>query len=487
MNSRQGKRQIRNSSMQSTGYDQMIYGKVPPQSVELEEVILGAILIEKSAIEVAMEILPKGSFFKTEYNTIYEVLVDLATENRMIDMMVLVEELKKRDQLEFVGGPYAIVKLTNNVISSAHLVDHCRIVMQKFLAREMIRLSGEFITRAYDASEDVFELMEDYERDVMALGTTHISTPMISIADVMKQAVAKIEYWRTLESSMTGVTSGFKEIDRATRGWQGGDLIIIAARPSVGKTAFALNMARNAAVSGVPVAMFSLEMNAVSQGLRMLSAESDLWMVQIQTGRLDDSEMQRLVEKGVNPLVKLPIYFEEKTNLSIGRFRSTVRRLKKKQKIGLVVVDYLQLMTGEGNGRNREQEISNISRSMKTLAMELDIPIIALSQLSRDVEKRANSAPMLSDLRESGAIEQDADVVAFLWSPSEEDVRRDPSLAKVRHFKIAKQRNGVLIKEDLKFLNNVQRFTDNPEDAPSELPEGNWKKIELPTQEQLPF
>jgi replicative DNA helicase len=463
-----------------------VYGKVPPNSLELEEAILGAILIEKNAIEVAMEVLPKGSFYSSTHNQLYEILWDMATNNQRVDMLVLVEELRKRDLLDQVGGPFAIVKLTNSVVSSANLETHCRIVMQKFLAREMIRISGGFINRAYDPSEDVFELLENYEKEVMALGTNHISSAMVGISEVMKRAMAKVEYWRTLESSMTGITSGFKEVDKATRGWQGGDLVIIAARPSVGKTAFALNLVRNAAVSGVPVAMFSLEMNAVSQGLRMLSAESDLWMIQIQTGRLDDQQMHQLFEKGVKPLSNLPIYFEEKTNVSIGRFRSAVRRLYKKHGVRLVIVDYLQLMTGEGNGKNREQEISNISRSMKTLAMELDIPIIALSQLSRDVEKRSNPEPQLSDLRESGAIEQDADLVGFLWAPTEEDVRRDPDLAKVRHFKIAKQRNGVLIKENLKFLNNVQRFTDKPEPVPADLPAGNWKKIE-PEQGGLPF
>jgi replicative DNA helicase len=458
----------------------LVYGKIPPHSKELEEVILGAIMLDKDAFDIVSEILRPECFYVDAHQRIYKAMQELAAKNSPTDLMTVVEQLRTNGELDLIGGPYYVVKLTNHVVSSASIETHSRIVLQKFLAREMIRVSGEFIERAYSIEEDVFDLLEDYERSVMGLGMSHIKSGELSIDSVMLQAVKKIEYWRSLDSSMTGVTSGFKEIDLATRGWQGGDLIILAARPSVGKTAFALNLARNAAVSGTSVAMFSLEMNAVSQGIRMLAAESDLWMMQLQTGRLDESQMNQLYQKGITKLSNLPIVFDEKTNLTLSRFRSAVRRMYKKG-VRMVIVDYLQLMTGDSKN-NREQEISNISRGMKNLATELDIPIIALSQLSREVEKRANREPILADLRESGAIEQDADLVGFLWAPSEEDVKRDPSLEKVRHFKIAKHRNGVLIKENLRFLNHVQRFTDQP---PPELPEGNW--VSIPSQEKLPF
>ena len=473
----------RSSRRPASEVNTLVYGKVPPQAKEAEEAILGSIMLVPSAFETASELLNEDCFYVEVHQRIFRAMRKVASRNDRIDLVTVVQELRNNGDLDYVGGPFYVAKLTNNVTSDANLETHARIVKQKFLAREMIRISGDYVQRGYDESLDVFDSLESFEKDVMALGAQHISAPVVSMDEVMMQAVKKIEHWRTLESTLTGVTSGFKEIDRATRGWQPGDLIILGARPSVGKTAAALNLARNAAISGTPVAMFSLEMLAVSQGLRMLSAESDIWLVQIQSGRLDDQQMHQLFEKGVKPLQNLPIFFEEKTNISISQFRASVRRLYKKKGVRLVIVDYLQLMQADNKKASREQQVSEISREMKTLALELQIPIIALSQMSRDMEKRTNPEPQLSDLRESGAIEQDADLVAFLWATSEEDVKRDPSLAKVRHFKIAKHRNGVLIKEDLRFLNHVQRFTDKPADIPSELPAGNWTPI--PQQQQL--
>lgn len=461
-----------------------IYGKIPPQSKELEQAVLGAIMLDGSAIDIATDILPPGAFYVDAHNRIYRAACELAARNQRVDLLLVVEELRKSEELDIVGGPYYVTQLTNFVVSSANIETHCRIILQKFLAREMIRITSEFCVRAYDDSEDIFDLLESMEQKVLEIGTKHISSPVISMDEVMKRAIAKIEYWRTMDTSLTGVTSGFREIDRATRGWQPQDLIIIAARPSVGKTAFALNLARNAAVAGTPVAMFSLEMNAVSQGLRMLSAESEQWMVSLQTGRLDDLQMQTVFHKGVKKLANLPIYFEENTNVTISRFRVTARRMYKKLGVRLFIIDYLQLMSGDTNEQNREREISKISRELKRLAMELDVPIIALSQLSREIEKRSNPEPLLSDLRESGAIEQDADVVAFLWAPTDEDVVRDPSLAKTRYVKIGKQRNGVLARERVRFDNHIQKFSDA---LPEELPAGNWTPVQTVIQEKLPL
>jgi replicative DNA helicase len=481
----ESKRERRSLNRPESDLNTLVYGKVPPQAKEVEEAVLGAIMLVPTAYETVAELLTEESFYVYSHQIIFRAMRNVASRNARIDLVTIVQELKNNGDLDTVGGPFIVAKLTNSVTSDANIETHARIVKEKFLAREMIRIAGEYVQKGYDESQDVFDVLEGFEKDVMSLGSQHISTPVVSMDEVMMQAVKKIEHWRTLDSTMTGVTSGFKEIDRATRGWQPGDLIILGARPSVGKTAAALNLGRNAALDGTPVAIFSLEMLAVSQGLRMLSAESDIWLVQIQSGRLDDQQMHQLLEKGVKPLQNLPIYFEEKTNISISQFRASVRRLYKKKGVRLVIVDYLQLMQADNKKATREQQVSEISREMKTLALELQIPIIALSQMSRDMEKRTNPEPQLSDLRESGAIEQDADLVAFLWAPSEEDVKRDPSLAKVRHFKIAKHRNGVLIKEDLRFLNHVQRFSDKTHDVPSELPEGNWRPVA--EQEKLPF
>lgn len=404
-----------------------------------------------------------------------------------IDILTVVEELRATGNLEKVGGAYYVSKLTNTVVSSANIDAHCAIVQQKFIRRELIRVGGEMMNAAYDEQYDEFELLEDSEKKVLEIGSNNLSSSVISMDDALLLAVQKIEAYRKLDSTLTGVPSGFPALDKATRGWQPENLIILAARPSVGKTAFALNLVRNAALhpeKPTPVAVWSLEMGVVELVLRMLAAESSTWLYKIQTGKLNDGDMVNIFHKGVEKLSKAKIFFDDSSHVTISGFRSKARRLRKKHNIGLIMVDYLQLMSGDSDKGNREQEISKISRAMKQLAKELQIPIIALSQLSRDVEKRTGAAkrPQLSDLRESGAIEQDADVVMFLWGPSDEEISQDASLVGRRYVRIAKQRNGTLMKEEFDFKNEIQLFEsiDNISQA------GSWKPVKLDLPDPAP-
>lgn len=449
---------------------------MPPANPEVEKAVIGAIMLDVNALEVCSDLLKPQFFYVDAHQRIYSAFLRLAAKNERIDLMTTAAELIKSGELEVIGGAFTLTGMTNFVTSSANIETHCRIIVEHFLSREIIRIAGTYIGQAYDGTIDVFDKLENFEKDVLAIsGDVHKGDDVIDMGEVMLRSVEKIEYYRSLDSHITGVPSGYKELDRVIRGWQPTNLIIIAARPSVGKTAFLLNLVRNAAAAGYPVAVWSLEMKVYSLGLRMISAQSNEHLFKLQTGRMDDHEMQRL-SKHVNELAKLPIYFDEKPNLTISRIRSQARRMKKKFGIKMLVIDYLQLMTGD-KGQNREQEISTISRNLKNLANELEIPIIALSQLSRDIEKRSKPVPMLSDLRESGAIEQDADVVVFLYGATEEEVKEDASKQMIRYAKVAKHRDGVLQTVDLVFKNDTQLFLD-PNDPRNQLPEGNWKPVQ---------
>lgn len=447
----------------------MIYGKVPPQAREMEEAVLGAIMLEKDAFDTVSDILKPECFYVDAHKRIFQAMRTLAQRSQPIDALTVAEELRSREELDLVGGPYYITKLTNAVVSAANIEAHCRIILQKFIARELIRISGETISDAYEESTDVFDLLDQAEEKLSNVGQATNIGDMVGIDTVLVQAVQKIEEWRALDSPITGIPSGFTKFDKATRGWQNGDLIIIAARPSVGKTALALNIVKTAAQfflnqrTGKTVAVWSLEMKALMLVLRMLAAESREILHKIQTGRMDDQAMNNLFHNGIQKLASLGIFFDDSSGVTLQRLRTKARKLKRKNELGLIVVDYLQLMTPDERKGTREQEISNISRGLKNLAQELDIPIIALSQLSREVEKRQGAnknKPQLSDLRESGAIEQDADVVIFLWGPTEEEIANDASLLTKRYLRIAKQRNGMLITIEVDFKDEIQLFTD---------------------------
>ncbi|HEY8387301.1 MAG TPA: replicative DNA helicase, partial [Parasegetibacter sp.] len=432
----------------------MVYGKVPPQAKDLEEAVLGAIMLEKGAFDAVIEILKPECFYVDGHQRIFRAMQSLVQQNSPIDILTVVEELKRREELEMVGGPYYVTKLTNAVVSAANIEAHARIILQKFIQRELIRISSEIIGDAYEDSTDVFDLLDDAEGKLFNITNNHLRKNFDSIDSVLIKTVNRIEDLRARDEDITGVPSGFSSLDAVTYGWQNSDLIILAARPAVGKTAFALNLARNAALhptNPTPVAFFSLEMSSGQLVQRILSAESEIMMEKISRGKLEEHEMKQLYAKGIQRLAQAPIYIDDTAALNIFELRAKCRRLKTKHNVGLIIIDYLQLMSGAGEGRNtnREQEISQISRSLKQLAKELNVPILALSQLSRAVEtrKEGNKMPQLSDLRESGAIEQDADMVMFIYRPEYYDITTNEMGESNRgetHVRIAKHRNGSL-------------------------------------------
>ena len=467
----------------------MMYGKVPPQAKELEEAVLGAIMLEKSAFDTVVEILKPECFYVDANQRIFKAMQGLAIKSLPIDLLTVVEELKFREELDAVGGPYYVTKLTNAVVSSANIDAHSRIVLQKFIQRELIRISGEIIGDAYEDSTDVFDMLDEAETKLFEITNNHLRKNFDSIDSVLVKTIQRIEDMRHRNEDITGVPSGYTSLDKVTYGWQPTDLIILAARPAVGKTAFALNLARNAALSAsksTPVAFFSLEMSAGQLVQRILAAESEIWLEKIARGKMEEHEMKQLYARGIQRLSQAPIFIDDTPALNIFELRAKCRRLKNKHNIGLIIIDYLQLMSGtnENKGGNREQEISNISRNLKALSKELAVPIIALSQLSREVEKRkeGNKMPQLSDLRESGAIEQDADLVMFLYRPEYYDITTNEMGENNRgetHVRIAKHRNGSLETIKLRALLHIQKFTEDEgtDFSGMGLPAGNWTPV----------
>jgi replicative DNA helicase len=466
----------------------MVYGKIPPQARELEEAVLGAIMLEKSAFDEVIEILKPECFYTDNHQRIFRSMMGLAQNNSPIDLLTVVEELRKREELELVGGPYYITKLTNAVVSSANIQAHSRIILQKFIQRELIRISGEIISDSYEDSTDVFDLLDEAESKLFEITNNHLRKNFDGIDTLLVNTIKRIEDMRNRQEDITGVPTGFPDLDKVTYGWQPTDLIILAARPAVGKTAFALNLARNAALhptKPTAVAMFSLEMSAGQLVQRILSAESEIWLEKIARGKMEDFEMQQLYRKGIQRLSNAPIFIDDTAALNIFELRAKCRRLKTKHNVGLIIIDYLQLMSGTGDrNSNREQEISKISRDLKGLAKELGVPILALSQLSREVEKRkeGNKIPQLSDLRESGAIEQDADMVMFLYRPEYYDINANEfgeSNKGETHVRIAKHRNGSLENIRLRALLHIQKFVpfEGDDGAAIGLPAGSWKPV----------
>ena len=468
----------------------MMYGKVPPQARELEEAVLGAVMLEKTAFDTVIEILKPECFYSESHQRIYQAMQSLAQKSQPIDMLTVVEELRFREELEMTGGPYYITRLTNAVVSAANIDAHARIILQKFIQRELIRISGEIISDSYEDSTDVFDLLDEAESKLFEITNNHLRKNFDSIDTVLVKTIQRIEDLRHKNDDISGVPSGFSSLDRITYGWQPTDLIILAARPSVGKTAFALNLARNAALhptKSTPIAFFSLEMSASQLVQRILSAESEIWLEKIARGKLEEHEMKQLYAKGIQRLSTAPIFIDDTAALNIFELRAKCRRLKNKHNVGLIIIDYLQLMSGSADrNSNREQEISSISRNLKGLAKELQVPIIALSQLSRAVESRkeGNKMPQLSDLRESGAIEQDADMVMFLYRPEYYDITQNEmgeSNKGETHVRIAKHRNGSLETVKLRALLHIQKFVeDNDFDSPGSGGfggGGNWKPV----------
>ncbi|MEP7079980.1 MAG: replicative DNA helicase [Ginsengibacter sp.] len=467
----------------------LMFGKIPPQAKDLEEAVLGAVMLEKNAFDIVVEILKPQCFYVEAHQLIFRAMQGLQQKNSPIDLLTVVEELRLREELELAGGAFYITKLTNTVVSSANIEFHARIILQKFIQRDLIRISSEVIGEAYEDSTDVFDLLDHAESKLFEITNNYLKRDYASIDSVIIKTLQRIEDLRTRQDEISGVPSGFAKLDSVTFGWQPSDLIILAARPSMGKTAFALNLARNAALhptKPTPVAIFSLEMSASQLVQRILSAESEIWLEKISRGRLEDHEMAQLNKKGIERLLSAPIHIDDSAALNIFELRAKCRRLKNKHDVGLIIIDYLQLMSGTGENRNanREQEISRISRDLKSLAKELQVPIIALSQLSREVEKRKEGSkiPQLSDLRESGAIEQDADLVMFLYRPEYHEINTNEmgeSTKGQTTVRIAKHRNGQLETIQLTALLHIQKFVDAEDSNPnSGFPKGgNWKSV----------
>lgn len=428
-----------------------------PQAKDAEIAILGAILIESNAIDKVTDLLTPDSFYVSAHQKIFTSILNLQKKHQPIDLVTVTEELKQAGHLDEIGGPYELVKLTNAIVSSANIVNHARLVHEKYTLRKLISISSEITAKALDPESDCFELIDLAEKQIMTLSNNN-TADTLHISSVLINTLNKIDKWKAVGTSITGIKSGFSDLDNATRGWQPGDLIIVAARPSVGKTAFALNLVRNAALSGAGVGIWSLEMKAPYLALRMLAAQSDIILNKLQTGSLTDVEYKKLAESA-NSLSRFNIFFDDANAVNLRSLKAKARRLKKKHDIGLIVIDYLQLMHGESKN-NREQEIATISRELKNLAQELEIPIVALSQLSREGVKNSSwdVPPPISSLRESGAIEQDADLILMLWGANDAELSNDKSFEGKRRIRIMKQRNGTLMTCEMDFRNEIQLF-----------------------------
>jgi replicative DNA helicase len=441
------------------------YGKLPPQATDLEEAVLGAIMLEKDAVLSVLDILKPESFYKDSHQKIYKAIVDLSMAEKAIDILTVTEELKRHSVLEEVGGPLYIAQLTSKVASAAHLEFHARIIQQKYIQRELIRVTSDIQRKAFDETMDVDDLLDQAEADLFNIAEGNIKRETAKINVLVKEAIHQIEEAAKREDHLSGVPSGFTKLDRLTSGWQKSDLIIVAARPSMGKTAFALTMARNIAVEHRrPIAFFSLEMSSIQLVNRLIVSETELPSDRIRNGRLEEYEWKQLDYK-IKNLVEAPIFIDDTPAISIFELRAKCRRLKVQHQVEAIFVDYLQLMTGTGDNKgSREQEVSNISRSLKSIAKELDIPVIALSQLNRSVELRSgNKRPQLSDLRESGAIEQDADLVIFIHRPEKYDIYEDEqgnSLIGLAEIILAKHRNGPIGDIQLKFKDESAKFVE---------------------------
>lgn len=445
-------------------------GRLQPQARELEEAVLGALMLEKDAYSIVSEILKPECFYEKAHEKIYAAIVDLALSQRPVDMLTVTEQLKKRGELEDVGGPFYISQLTSKVASSAHIEYHARIIAQKYLARELISFTAMIQGKAFDETLDVEDLMQEAEGKLFEISQRNVKKDVTQINPVIKDAMEMLQKAALQKEGLSGLRTGFEGLDKMTSGWQNSDLIIIAARPAMGKTAFVLSMAKNMAVNfNTPVALFSLEMSNVQLVNRLIVNVCEIPGEKIKSGRLESYEWEQLDFK-IKELYDAPIFVDDTPSLSVFELRTKARRLVREHGIKCIIIDYLQLMNASGmNFGSREQEVSTISRSLKGLAKELNIPIIALSQLNRGVEARQGvegKRPQLADLRESGAIEQDADMVCFIHRPEYYKIYTSADGTDLRGMAeiiIAKHRNGAVGDVRLRFIGQYTRF-QNPED-----------------------
>ena len=447
-------------------------GKMPPNAVDIEKLVIGTFLIDKKGLDYSIDLISTPDvFYDPRHQVIFSAILSLYEANHPVDFMTVIQELKKVDKLNLAGGDQYIIELTYGVSSSAHIEYHVRVVLEKYILRSLINVSANVIDNSYKESTDVFELLDKAEQSFFEITNGTIKKGFDTANTLVKEAIEKIKSLKDKEG-LSGVPSGFKLLDKETGGWQNSDLIILAARPAMGKTAFLLSMARNIAVEHkIPLALFSLEMASVQLITRMIASETEISSENLRKGTLSEEEWTRLFSN-VSELENAPLYIDETPGLSIFDFRAKCRRLVMQHGVKIIMVDYLQLMTassGKGGG-NREQEIAMISRSLKAIAKELNVPVIALSQLSRNVETRSatNKRPQLSDLRESGAIEQDADIVSFLYRPEyygfnewdNDEPGMETSTENQAEIILAKHRNGATGEVRLSFMKRFARFSD---------------------------
>ena len=446
-------------------------GKLPPQALDLEEAVLGALMLEKDALSAVIDILKPDVFYKDSHQKIFEAIQALFQRSSPVDILTVTAQLRQQGDLEMIGGAYYITELTNRVASAANIEYHARIISQKFIQRELIRISTEIISNAYEDTTDIFDLLDHAEKNLFDIAQNNLRRDSRKMDDIIRESLENLEKIKDKVDGLTGVPSGFTALDRITSGWQPSDLVIIAARPAMGKTAFVLSCARNAAVQfNKPVVFFSLEMSSVQLVNRLISGETEIEQEKIKRGHLAEWEWQKLHSK-IGALTEAPLFIDDTPALNIFEFRAKCRRLKAQYDIQMIIIDYLQLMHGksDGKGGNREQEIGSISRALKSVAKELNVPVIALSQLSRAVETRPGAAkkPVLSDLRESGSIEQDADMVLFLYRPEYYGLTEDEqgrSTIGIGEAIVAKHRNGETGTVPLRFVGKYVKFIDLEED-----------------------
>jgi replicative DNA helicase len=433
------------------------FDRVPPQNIEAEQAVLGSILLESDALVTAMERLRPEDFYQPVHRMIYETMIELGEAGQPIDLVTLTAALQDKQRLEEAGGVDYLSRLLSVVPTAANVDYYARIVEEKSVLRRLIRTATEIVQEGYAGADDVGHLLHEAEQRILEISSRRSDGGFVSIRDVLMDVFERIEYLYHHKGGVTGIPSGFPDLDRMTSGFQRSDLIIVAARPSVGKTAFALNIAQNVGVRArETVAIFSLEMSASQLVQRMICAESNVDAGRLRTGRLEGDDWEKLT-MAIGALSESHIYIDDTPGITVADIRAKLRRLKKERGLGLVVIDYLQLIQGRGRpGENRQQEVSEISRTLKQIARELEVPVIALSQLSRGVEQRQDKRPMLSDLRESGSIEQDADIVAFLYRDDYYD--RETEKKNIIEIIIAKQRNGPVGTVELVFLKNFNKF-----------------------------
>lgn len=445
-------------------------GRLQPQAVDFEAAVLGAIMIEQDAYSFVSELLKPESFYDDRHKLIYEAIVALSLEQRPVDILTVTDQLTRSNKLEEAGGPFYLATLTENMASSAHIEYHAQIIAQKYLSRQLISFAAQVQRSAFDETIDVKDLMQETEGRLFEISQTNMQKDYVQINSVIEEAYEMLKKAAARPDGMSGLSSGYHQLDSMTSGWQNSDLVIIAARPAMGKTAFVLSMATNMAIDmEIPIALFSLEMSNVQLMNRVISNVCEIDSKKIKSGQLEPYEWQQL-DSRMNKMNNAPLYLDDTPSLSVFELRTKARRLYREHGIKMIIIDYLQLMNASGMGfGSRQEEVSTISRSLKGLAKELNIPIIALSQLNRDTEKREGlegKKPQLSDLRESGAIEQDADMVCFIHRPEYYKIYQDEKgndLHGMAQLIIAKHRNGPVGDVLLRFKPEFTRFM-NPED-----------------------